>query len=207
MKMQTYVKSFFSIVSIIMVLGIGLQNVQADTRTGNLNVYVLIDRSLSMRQEIGAVQDYLEQHVCNNLLQSGDYVYALAFYGDTQHIFQGYIGSDVSTDTLLTMFNKLDADRHYTDIGTALDTLSEAMASSAAPKYENSYILLLSDNYHEGPPGSPYPGKTHNLDHPLLVPRKEMTMNDWKISILGITVEEKARRMAAEITAAWKQRN
>ncbi len=205
--MQTYFKSFFSIVSIIMALVLGLQTASADTRTGNLSMYLLIDRSLSMKQEIGAVKSYLEQSVADSVLQSGDFVYALAFYGDTQFLLQGRIGSDFSVEELMRELTALEANRHYTDIGSMLDFFERDFESTAAPPTDHPYILLLSDNYHEGPPGSPYPGKTHNLEHPLLVPRKEISMKGWKISTLGITVEEKARRFAAEITAAWNQRN
>lgn len=207
MKMQTYFKSFFSIVSIVMVLGMGIQNAAADTRTGNLSLYLLIDRSLSMEQEIGSVKTYLQESVAGNLLQSGDFVYALAFYGDTQFLLKGRIGADFSVDELMQDVNALQANRHYTDIGSMLDVFEEEFETSAAPPTGRPYVLLLSDNYHEGPPDSPYAGKTHNLEHPLLIPRKEIPMEGWKISVLGVTVEEKARRYAAEITAAWNQRN
>jgi len=207
MKMQTYFKLFISIVSITMALGMGVQIAGADTRTGNLSVYLLIDKSLSMKQEIGSVNNYLEQFVCNNLLQTGDFVYALSFYGGRQQLFQGRIGQDITIEALAKKFRNLKADRHYTDIGSALDTFEQAIQSSATPPTEQHYILLLSDNYHEGPPGSPYPGKTYDLDHHLLQPKKEIPMNGWQISILGITVEEKARRLATEITNAWNQSN
>ncbi|MFW5727080.1 MAG: hypothetical protein ACOCW5_00680 [Spirochaetia bacterium] len=207
MKMQTYFKSFFSIVLIMMTLGIGIQTAAADSRNGNMSLYLLIDRSLSMEQEIGSVKTYLEETVAETLLQTGDFVYVLAFYGDTQFILQGRIGSELSVDELMSNVTELKANRHYTDIGSMLDSFEGDFRSSAAPPTAHPYVLLLSDNYHEGPPDSPYPGKTHNLEHPLLVPRKEIPMDGWKISILGITVEEKAQRFAAEITAAWNQRN
>jgi len=207
MRMQTYFKIFISIVSITMALGMGVQLTDADTRTGNLSVYLLIDKSLSMKQEIGSVNHYLEKTVCNNLLQTDDFVYALSFYGGRQQLFQGIIGQDITIEALAEKFANLKADRHYTDIGSALDTFEQAIQSFAAPSTEQHYIILLSDNYHEGPPGSPYPGKTYNLDHHLLQPKKEIPMDGWQISVLGITVEEKARRLAAEITNAWNQRN
>ena len=207
MRMQTYFKIFISIVSITMALGMGVQIADADTRTGNLSFYLLIDKSLSMKQEIGSVNYYLEQTVVNNLLQTDDFVYALSFYGGRQQLFQGRIGQDITIEALAEKFRNLKADRHYTDIGSALDTFEQAIQGSAAPPTEQHYILLLSDNYHEGPPGSPYPGKTYDLDHHLLQPKKEIPMKGWQISILGITVEEKARRLATEITNAWNQRN
>src|SRR6056297_3389148 len=73
MKMQTYFKNFISIVSITMALGMGVQIANADTRTGNLSIYLLIDKSLSMKQEISSVNYYLEQTVVNNLLQTDDF--------------------------------------------------------------------------------------------------------------------------------------
>lgn len=205
--MQTYFKSFFSLVALIMALVAGLQTAAADTRNGNLSLYLLIDRSLSMEQEMGAVKSYLEKSIADKVLQSGDYVYALAFYGDTQFLLKGRVGSDFSVNELMREVTALKADRHYTDIGTMLDSFERDFSTSAAPPSDHPYILLLSDNYHEGPPDSHYPGKTHNLEHPLLAPRKEIQKNGWKISVLGITVEERARRFAAEITAAWNQRN
>ncbi len=207
MKMQTYSKSLISIISIVIFLGASVQFVHSDTRNGNIGIYLLIDRSLSMEQEISSVKDYLQQTLCNNILQSDDFVYAMAFFGETQQLFKGHIGKDFSIEELKDKFAALEADRHYTDIGSALDMLDRDIEASAASPFSHTYILLLSDNIHEGPPDSPYPGKTRDLDHHLLVPRKEIPREGWKISILGITVEEKARRLATEITAAWNQRN
>jgi len=179
---------------------------QADSREGNLDVFLVLDRSLSMVQEFSSLQKYVENNIFSTLLQQGDSITMIAFFGDTQHLSSGVIGSDIQIPELNTVLYSLSPDRHYTDIGTALDKLHDSIEMNSRSGYP-SYVLLLTDGIHEGPPDSPYPGKTDTFSHPLLRLQKQTQADGWKICLLGITVEDKADELAEEVISAWQARN
>ncbi|MGC9312210.1 MAG: vWA domain-containing protein [Sediminispirochaetaceae bacterium] len=206
MKMQIVFYRFFSVLCILVFMGGATLQLQADSREGNLDVFLLLDRSLSMEQEFQSLQKYVENNVFDTVLQSGDSLNMIAFYGETQPIVSGVFGHDVELSELNSLLYSLQADRHYTDIGSALDLLEKSVATNSRAGYP-SYVLLLTDGIHEGPPGSPYPGKTDTFSHPLLELQKQSQFEGWNICLLAITVEDKADELAEEVISAWQARN
>jgi len=178
----------------------------ADSRQGNLDFFLLLDRSLSMEQEFSSLQNHVETHILDSLLRKGDYIKMVAFYGEIQDVESGIIGRDLEIDRLKSSLSSLEADRHYTDIGSALDYLEQTILDTAREGHTN-YVLLLTDGIHEGPAQSPYPGKTDTLSHPLLKMQKQTEFEGWKVCLLSITVQEKASVLAEEVITAWQARN
>ncbi len=206
MKVQIVFYRFFSVLCILMFMVGVSAHLPADSREGNLDVFLLLDRSLSMEQEFQSLQKYVEDNVFDTVLQNGDSITMIAFYGETQPLISGVFGRDVELSELNSLLNSLRADRHYTDIGSALDHLEKSVAANSRSGYP-SYVLLLTDGIHEGPPGSPYPGKTDTFSHPLLELQKQSHYEGWNICLLAITVEDKADELAEEVISAWQARN
>jgi len=196
----------FTFILIVFFASGAVSSVNAESRTGNLDLFVLIDRSLSMVEEFSAVQSYVNGQVIEDLLQAGDSLTIIAFYGDIQHVVSGVIGEELTKAKTKELISPLAPDRHYTDIGSALDELKTTMEQGSRAGYPD-YALLITDGIHEGPPDSPYPGKTDHFEHPLLQRVKEISMNNWKIDILSITVRDEAGRLASDVVAAWENRN
>lgn len=206
MRMQIVYKKIQKTIVFLLLTCSVILPIAADARQGNLDIFVLIDRSLSMEQEFSEVQEYVQSSIIENLLHEGDYLNLIAFYGEPQNVASGIIGRDFALSDIQGMLYSLEPDRHYTDIGSALDLLEGNLAHFSRGGIQD-YVIMLTDGYHEGPPGSPYPGKTYELQHPLLTPVKEISTGDWKIVVLGFTVKEEARRLASEVIAAWQDRN
>jgi len=206
MKMQISKIHIFTFILIVFFASGSVYSVNAESRTGNLDLFVLIDRSLSMVEEFSAVQSYVNGQVLEDLLQAGDSLTIIAFYGDVQHVVSGVIGENLTKTKTRELISPLAPDRHYTDIGSALDELKATMEHGSRSGYPD-YALLITDGIHEGPPDSPYPGKTEHFEHLLLQRVKEISMNNWKIVILGIPVRDEAGRLASDVIAAWKNRN
>src|SRR4030065_2188205 len=59
----------------------GAAGISADVRTEPIDVIVALDKSLSMVEEIGAVVEYVNTYIIDQLLIPGDYFLVLAFYG------------------------------------------------------------------------------------------------------------------------------
>jgi len=206
MKMQIVFYRFFSGLCLLLLLFGAAAQLPADSREGNLDVFLLLDRSLSMEQEFASLQKYVENNIFDTVLQNGDSITMIAFYGEIQPLVSGVFGRDVEISDLNTLLYSLHPDRHYTDIGSALDHLEESVETNSRAGYP-SYVLLLTDGIHEGPPGSPYPGKTDTFSHPLLELQKQSQYEGWNICLLAITVEDKADELAEEVISAWQARN
>src|SRR6056297_2028180 len=121
MKMQISKIRVFTFILIVFFTSGGINSLYAESRTGNLDFFMLIDRSLSMVEEFSATQDYVKGQVIQDLLQTGDYITVIAFYGDRQHVVSGIIGTDLTKAKTNKLIDSLAPDRHYTDIGSALD--------------------------------------------------------------------------------------
>lgn len=183
-----------------------LSPLHAESRRGNLDLFVLVDRSLSMVEEFSDLRDYLDSQIIDGLLTKGDFVTLIAFFGETQHIFSGIIGEDIRREELKGKIEEIAPDRHYTDIGSALDELKRTVDENTRKGYPD-YILLLTDGIHEGPPGSAYPGKTADFEHPLRRQCKLLRHDGWSTEILPFPVLHEAEQLALEVVSTWDERN
>jgi hypothetical protein len=174
--------------------------VQSLERKGNLTLYVLIDRSLSMEEEIEEVKGYVQQSIVEEILIPGDSVIFVEFFRVPRVALSMTISSQEDKERIKAELGRIQADKAYTDIGSALDFLEEDSAQRRMPEFR-SQTLLFSDLIHEAPKGSPYAGTNRDFSHPLLSPRKEVRHNGWKLFILGPGVEERAGRIAREVVS------
>ncbi len=173
---------------------------QSFERKGNLSLYILIDRSLSMEEEISEVKRYVIEELIEDILIPGDSVSIYEFYREPQNVISTTIETIDEKKDLISDISRIEADKAYTDIGRALDFFSrEALSPSFMD--ERSHTLILSDFIQEGPKGSPYAGTTKNFTHPLLIPKKEIRREGWRICIFGPGVDERAEELAREVVS------
>lgn len=206
MRMQFRKINKFAAFLAFFTLCFALSPLQAESRKGNLDLFVLMDRSLSMVEEFSDLQDYVDNELIDGLLIRGDSVTLMAFFGETQHVFSGIVGEKITQEELKNIVDTLAPDRHYTDIGSALDELKKTVVNTTG-KGLPDYVLLLTDGIHEGPPGSPYPGKTEEFDHPLRRSARIIRHDGWNTEVLPFPFLEKAGRLASDVVTAWNSRN
>ena len=169
-------------------------------REGNLTLYILLDRSLSMEQEIEEVKGYVNSELIGDILIPGDTVVLVEFFRHPRLVLTEEIGSEADKRNIISRIREIRANKAYTDIGSALDYMYEE-AMDGGSRTERSHTLLLSDLIQEAPTTSPYAGTTRNFSHPLLVPRKETERKGWKICIIGPGIDERAERIAREVVS------
>lgn len=206
MRMQFRKIKKFAALLAVFTLCFALSPLQAESRRGNLDLFVLMDRSLSMVEEFSGLQDYVDHKLIDGLLIRGDSVTLIAFFGETQYVFSGIIGEKITQEELKNKVDALEPDRHYTDIGSALDELKTIIGESSRKAYPD-YVLLLTDGIHEGPSGSPYPGKTEDFDHPLRRQGRIIHHDGWNTEVLSFPFSEEAGRLASDVVTAWTNRN
>ncbi len=174
----------------------------ADNRTENIDLFLVIDKSLSMESKIGAVKSYIDHSVIQNMLIPGDYVCIMDFYGEAHVLLSTVVGKDKAP--VVEAVNAIRADGHWTDIGNALDKLREVIDSGKYPDHRK-YFMLITDGIQEAPPTSKYYSPNGSFNHAFLENTKTIQEKGWKIEILGIGTNTAAEDLAKSVSGGFAQ--
>ena len=184
-------------VLIFILVLIVISSLSADTRTENIELYLVIDKSKSMVEEISDVTDYINENFIKRFLVPGDRLVLIQFYGMADLIFDGIITASNKND-LISDISSIPANGRFTDIGNALDRLDIAV-NSAESRTERKYFILLTDGKQEAPPESPYYTPDGSFNHRFLENTKVILKEGWKIMILGIGQDTIVEELADEL--------
>ncbi len=190
------------VLSLLILTGIA-SLLYGDIRKGNIELFVLLDKSLSMVEEIDSVTEYVSEELVDQLLIPGDMFVLINFYGKTDRFFVGELNSDDDFRRIKEDIASIRADGRFTDIGSALDRLQSTVEEIPSDPGRKRYLLLLTDGKQEAPPQSPYFTPDGSFNHKLLEHTKEIARKGWKIHILGIGTDTAAEELARELSAAF----
>lgn len=175
-----------------------LAGAQTDVRATPVDFVILVDRSKSMDVALEDVKDFLARELVGPAMMTGDRVELLAFYGSTESVWSGRIGSEQDKAALLRSLRALVPDGAFTDIGAALDAADEALArlgDSAAPKF----VLLLTDERQEAPPGSPYASDDYVIRHPRLEFSRRIDLGTFRAITIGYGLDARLEAATASL--------
>lgn len=175
-----------------------------DERSENIDVYIVLDKSLSMVEEIKSVKTYVIDALVDKLLIPGDNFTLIPFFGKASVIFSGRISSKNDKIHLEKIVASLQANGHFTDIGNALDTLNGALKNTVKDN-RRKYLLLITDGKQEAPPESKYYSPDHSFNHKFLENVKIIQKKGWKIEILGIGTESAAKELAEKLSGTYSE--
>ncbi|MFP4362864.1 MAG: vWA domain-containing protein [Spirochaetia bacterium] len=188
----------------LFLMMIGLFCAFGDERTENIDVLLVLDKSLSMRQEIGSVRSYVEQEILNDILIPGDSLMVIQFYGNAEVLINGVYGSGEDLEAFRSQVQTIQADGAFTDIGNALDRLQNEL-SAFQNNDRRKYMLLLTDGRQEAPEDSPYYSPDGSFNHAFLENTRMIQREGWKIHILGIGEDSAARELAQELSGVYTE--
>ncbi|HSV55872.1 MAG TPA: vWA domain-containing protein [Magnetospirillaceae bacterium] len=171
-----------------------------DDRALPVDFIFLVDRSLSMRHAMGDVKDYLAGDVIGPLVIPGDSVVLLAFFGEVERVWQGKIRDESDKADLVRALHRLVPDGRFTDIGRALDYLKTVLAELDAPDRWR-YILLLTDERQEAPPGSPYASDDYTITHRFLEYVNRRDFGSFRAITIGYNLDERIAAAAGSLAA------
>lgn len=179
----------------------------ADVRDENVDMYLVLDKSLSMEEEIDNVKSYVIEDLVKNVLIAGDNFYVIAFYGKADRIEAKRIDpSDKAA--VITRINAIQADGSWTDIGNALDELRSWIAEQPVSDSGNmKYLLLLTDGIQEAPPDSIYhvnDMSIESVNHEFLKNTREIRKKGWSIHVIGIGRESDAKEIAQSLSGSYE---
>ncbi len=179
-------------------------NLSADERSKNIDVYLVLDKSLSMVEEISSVKAYTVDKLVKNLLIPGDTYTLITFYGKAGVVFSERVNSKKEEAKLEKIIESIRADGHFTDIGNALDVLKRTLLQKSTSN-RRKYVLLITDGKQEAPPRSKYYSPDHTFNHEFLNNVKIIQKKGWKIEILGIGTESAAKELAKELSGNYAE--
>ncbi len=162
----------------------------AETRESSIDIVLLVDKSLSMRDAIGAATRYLAGEIVGPLVMPGDRLVIEVFYGKTDRLFAGTIRAEEDKARAIASLRALVGDGRFTDIGGALDRAAvdlEELGEPTRPKY----VLLVTDERQETPWGTKYYAADYKLKHPSLEYVKKLDLGSFRAITVGLGVGAK----------------
>ena len=163
----------------------------ADDRTEPIDLMIALDRSLSMRQEIETVKQYVAAQVVDQVLQAGDTFVLIAFYGQNEIAVSQTLTASSDRDSIKQAIARLAPKEAFTDIGFALDRLRDEVRVRGVAGRKKT-LLLITDAVDEPPPGSKYAGPGSWRGHEYMRVTSETQKEGWKIIVLGVGTETTA---------------
>jgi len=179
-------------------------SVFSDERKENIDVFVVLDKSLSMEEEIEAVKSYVEESIVENILIPGDFFMLIAFYGQAEKMIIQDMSDEEIRGDFKNKIASIAADGRFTDIGNALDTLRQALKEYEHPD-RRQYLLLITDGIQEAPPESKYYSEDGSFNHAFLENTRIIQKEGWKIHILGIGMATAAKEIAEQLSGEYTE--
>lgn len=167
-------------------------------RPGTIDEILLIDKSLSMRGCIDAAKSLAETQLIESTLVPGDRLVIEVFYGKVERLYEGTIRSESDKAEAIRKLDGVVADGAYTDIGAALDKASADLVELGDPS-RPKYVVLLTDERQEAPPGSPYVSPDHHLVHPALTYIRRRDLGKFREIVVGMDVAKRVDEAAPAI--------
>lgn len=183
---------------LVAIFGLATHTLASEDRPGTIDEILLIDKSLSMRGAMATVKDLAASDLVESILVPGDRLIVEAFYGKIDRVFAGTIRTDADKQRAAEAIRAVVADGAYTDIGAVLDKASEDLAELGMPD-RPKYVVLLTDERQEAPPGSRYVSPDYRLTHPALTYVRKIDRGAFREIIVGLDVAAKVDQAAPAV--------
>ncbi len=172
----------------------------AGERTIPVDIYILVDKSLSMEEpgKFESMHPWVRDYLAKQVLIDGDFISIYQFYGETDHLLSLTVHSDDDRQTVVDTINSIKPDGPYTDIGLALDSLKKDL-DSTAPNNRYKILLLLTDLKHEAPWSSRYAGVQETYDSPYLAEARVVEHDSWYEITLDMDIQDKVIKTSEEL--------
>lgn len=164
---------------------------------------LLIDTSLSMASAMEDLKKFVATNIVGRFVQQSDWVAVIAFYGKSTLIWEGDIRTEADKAALVRSLHALEATGRFTDIGAALDEMKQLVIKRNKPEIPK-YILLLTDEVQEAPPGSEYISDDFTVSHELLEYVRRVDLGSFQAITIGYGL---ASRIESDLESLMKTLN
>lgn len=169
-----------------------------EARPGSLDVILLLDKSLSMEGYFHKAKEFAAGQVIGPILIPGDRLIVELVYGKVERLIRLDISSEADKAKVIRAIREVKADGRFTDLGKALDAAQRDLEELGQPE-RPKYVLMITDERQEAPPGSPYQSTDYTLRHPSLEYVKKVDLGEFRAITVGLQVRDKVSQTAAEV--------
>lgn len=169
---------------LVLILVTAFACLYGESRSTSVDFVLLVDTSLSMADAIDDAKRYAAGEVIGRLVEPGDWVSVLEFYGRSETVWQGDVRGEEDVAAIVRSLNSLVADGRFTDIGGVLDEMDTLILARGQPD-RPKYILLITDERQEAPEGTRYYAPDYVVRHPLLEYVKRVDLGAFRVITIG----------------------
>lgn len=172
----------------------------AGERTIPVDMYILIDKSLSMAEpgKYESLHAWVRDQLLDQMLIEGDSITLYQFYGKAERILSRTVNSNEDKTAVRKAINAIHPDGQYTDIGLALDTLKQDL-DKRPPSDRFTILFLLTDLKHEAPWTSRYAGEQEGFTSPYLAQARILQHDAWYEITLDMDIQDKVVMTSKEL--------
>ena len=181
------------------------QVIFCDIRQEKVELFLVVDKSKSMIEEIDDVAGYIVETFVDDFLIAGDRLVLIEFFGKADIIYDQIL-SEGSRSEISDIIRSMEANGRFTDIGNALDRLDRRISETPGDG-SRRYLILLTDGMQEAPPESLYYSADGSFNHSFLEHTKTIRRKGWKIEILGIGRDSAVRELSDELSTTYRELN
>lgn len=176
----------------LILLALLISTASAGERTIPVDLYIMIDKSLSMAEmgRFESMQAWVRDYLAKQVLIHGDTVSIYQFYGATDHLLKLTVKSEQDRQKVVQTIDTIRPDGEFTDIGLALETLKTAI-DQTPPDERYTILLLLTDLHQEAPWSSRYAGVQERYESEYLAEARIVEHNAWYEITLDMGIQDR----------------
>jgi len=174
--------------------------VNAGERTIPVDVFLIIDKSLSMAEngKFDSMHAWVQSQLIDQILIDGDWITLYQFYGQTDHLLSLTVVTAADRARITRTIGDIRPDGQYTDIGLALDTIKQAL-DRRGTNGRHKILLLLTDLKQEAPWTSRYAGSTESFESPYLAEARIIAHDAWYEITLDMDIQDRVVKTSREL--------
>jgi len=185
---------------VFFLLVLFMMTASAGERTIPVDIYVLIDKSLSMDEpgKFESMHTWVRDYLAKQVLINGDSISIYQFYGRVDPLLKLVINSEEDRQSVISTINSIQPDNPYTNIGLSFYTLKEEL-DSLEPNNRYKILFMLTDLKHEAPWSSRYAGVQDTYESPYLAEARIVQHDSWYEITLDMDIQDHVVKTSEEL--------
>ncbi len=189
-------------------------SLEARERAGNVDVFLVLDESGSMKPIFSKVTAFVAEALVRDYLEPGDYLCVIGFSSEARIRVSQRLSSEAEKENLSELMRTLNVvPQGYTDMGRSLEETLKQLDRLSAPSHQQ-VVLILTDGVNHPPRESPYfapvkrdPGKglppTSDFNERFLAQVKNLKDEGFRTHVVGIGTVTDARKLGEALGAEY----
>ncbi len=186
----------------------------ARERAGNLDVFLVLDESGSMKPIFSKVTAFVAEALARDYLEPGDYLCVIGFSSEARIRVSQRLSSPAEKENLGELIRTLNVvPQGYTDMGRALEEALKQLERLSHPSHQQ-VVLILTDGVNHPPRESAYfapvkrdPGKglppTSDFNERFLSQVKSLKERGFRTHVVGIGTVTDARKLGEALGSEY----